>query len=77
MGKYGKLTKKEIKEQFDKMVENAKKEVDKGKNASDFAFVISNEAPEMARENLEHLFYIALEAHQHIKEITQYAAQKN
>ena len=25
MGKYGKLTKKEIKEQFDKMVENAKK----------------------------------------------------
>ena len=54
-----------------------KKEVDKGKNASDFAFAISNEAPEMARENLEHLFYIALEAHQHIKEITQYAAQKN
>ena len=77
MRKYGKLTGKEIRKQFDVMVESAKKEVDKGKNAYDFAFAISNEAEEMARENMVHLVCIHLVAKRCIDEIIEYAAKKN
>ena len=77
MGKYGKLTREEIKKQFDMMVESAKKEVDKGEEVSGFAFAIGNEATEMLRGNIRYFDYINLEARKHIKEIIEYAAQKN
>ncbi len=76
MTKYGKLTEKEIKSNFDAMVEDAKKKVDKGEEVSGFAFAIGNEATEMLRGNIKHFDYINLEARKHIKEIIEYAAKK-
>lgn len=76
MTKYGKLTEMEIKEQFDAMVAKAKKEIDKGENAADFAFTIGDEATEMLRGNRGHFDYISLEARKHIKEVIEYVAKK-